>query len=210
MKKIDLLHTTVLIVAILCGYSALQTLLGILNFTVYYTESLYDRSGAAILPTFLQAAAYAIACIILVRNSKRIATSLLGNDRPEYEEFLEGDETGSTHEASPAPAPSTDENPDDLQWHLDRKTVLFSLFIGLGLYTLIQYIPLVLNQLISQFKDKVGEGALNLARPAQRDYLVLYLIRLTAGAVLIYAAPALTNYIEKTLSTRLQSESKTT
>ena len=87
--------------------------------------------------------------------------------------------------------------------------VACGLFIGLGLYTLIQYIPLLLNQLISQFRDKVGEGALNLTKPPERDYLILYLIRVTAGAVLIYAAPALTNYIEKVLSTRLQSESKT-
>src|SRR5580700_2417656 len=134
MKKIDLLHTTVLIVAILCGYLALQTFLGILNFTVYYSESLFDRSGAAILPTFIQAAAYTIACIILARNSKRIATALLGNDRPEYEEFLEDGEGEATGESTPAhgvagPAATTVENPDNLQWHLDRRAVLFSLFI---------------------------------------------------------------------------------
>lgn len=213
MKKIDLLHTTILIVAILCGYLALQTLLGILNITIYYSDVLYNRSGETIIPTLIEAVAYTIGCIILIRNSKAIATYLLGNDRPEYEEFLENGESETPGEAFADPVASkttTVEDSHNLEWHLDRRGILFALFIGLGLYTFIQYIPLLLNQIISDFKDKVGEGALALTKPPGRDYLILYLLRILAGTILIYAAPALTNYIEKTLSTRLQSEQKTT
>lgn len=205
MKKIDLLHTTVLIVAILCGYSALQELLSIFNVSFYYSSVFASAGGSTIMPALFQAALYTIACIVLVRNSKRIATYLLGNERPEFDEFLE-DETAV---ADPHPTQTTEaENPDNLEWHLNRRNILFALFIGLGMYTLIQYIPALLNDLVSLFKGEVGSGALDLVRPRQRDHPILDLLHLTFGALLIYAAPTLTNYIEKTIAIRLLNDPK--
>jgi hypothetical protein len=211
MKKIDLLHTTVLIVAILCGYSALQELLSILNVSFYYSDVFVSAGRTTIMPALFQTALYTIACIILVRNSKRIATYLLGNERPEFDEFLE-DETAASAGAPASPAPQTQtseaEYPDNLEWHLNRRNILFALFIGLGMYTLIQYIPALLNDLVSLFKGEVGSGALDLVRPRQRDHPILDLLHLTIGALLIYAAPTLTNYIEKTIAIRLLNDPK--
>src|SRR5215469_5631411 len=106
MKKIDLLHTTVLIVAILCGYSAIVQIIAFLNSIIYVPEMYYIRSGegfAAILPILIRLAGYSAACIILVRNRKRIATYILGNDRPEFEEFADA------------------EQPEKLEFRLDRQ-----------------------------------------------------------------------------------------
>ncbi|HTR29982.1 MAG TPA: hypothetical protein VMH27_11980 [Puia sp.] len=205
MRKIDLLHTTILIVAILCGYAALRELLGVLNATFYASDIFYARSGygAFILPSLIEAGGYVVACIVLIRNSERIAVSMLGNSRPEYEEFLEGEEPS-------AAAPEMAEEPDQLEWKLDRMTVLYVFFIGLGLYTLIEYIPDLLNSVIGQFKTEVS-GALRLVQPERRnyrDYLLLDALRATIGALLIYAAPTLTNFIERTISIRLQPGSK--
>jgi hypothetical protein len=207
MKKIDLLHTTILIVAILCGYSALRQLLGILNASVFYYSDVFSTTaGGVVVPTLIQVALYSIACIILVRNSKRIATYLLGNDRPEYEEFLEAGDADSTNIP-----PGQGEKPDNLKWQLDRQSILFVFFIGLGLYTLIEYVPGLLNSIIADFKDKVN-GALRLIQPGRRDYrdyLILDLLHVTIGALLIYAAPTLTNFIERTIAGRLNTGSKT-
>jgi hypothetical protein len=206
MKKIDLLHTTILIVAILCGYSALQTLLSILNLAAYLSDIYYARSASPAVPLLFQGGILTIACIVLIRNSKRIATYLARNDPQEYEEFPEGGDTS----AMDTPI-VLDKNPDDPEWQLDRQSILFVFFIGLGLYTLIQYIPSLLNAVIDQFKEKVS-GAMRLIQPDRRDnrdFLLLYLLRITIGALLIYAAPNLTNYIEKTIATRLRGGPKT-
>ncbi|HEV3411767.1 MAG TPA: hypothetical protein VG101_04770 [Puia sp.] len=62
MKKFDLLHTTVLIIAILCGYSALLAALAMLNTSFYISDIFYARSGVgtALLPAFVQAGIYAV------------------------------------------------------------------------------------------------------------------------------------------------------
>jgi hypothetical protein len=207
MKKIDLLHTTVLIVAILCGYSGILTLLGILNAVIYMSDIFYDKSGttgAFIVPSIIQAGIYALICIILIKNGKRIANYLVGNERPEFEEFPDETDSGDTH---PRPAATTvTEDPDTLEWHLDRRGILFALFIGIGLYTFIQYIPPFLNGLIMEFRGLGSAGAIELIRPAHRDPLLLDGLRITIGALLIYAAPTLTNYIEKTIAARLHSD----
>jgi hypothetical protein len=206
MKKIDLLHTTVLIIAILCGYSALRAFLAILNVSIYYSDLFYSMSRSPILPTFIQAVVYLIACILLVRNSKRIATYLLGNDRPDFEEFLAADDDATTDPAPPATAIT---DPDAIEWHLDRRNIIFVFFIGIGLYTMIQNIPMALDALYTYFKNEVDARHLTNS-PVRRDDLIYDLLSITIGALLIYAAPTLTNFIERTIAPRLDSGSKTT
>lgn len=188
MKKTDLIHTTVLIVAVLCAYSALQHLLTGLSYTLYSSDLFNRNISAFIYPELIQAFVLAIACIIMVRNGRKIADNLSGSRLNQKEE-------------------ETDAVPgDSIEWQLDRHNIIFVLFIGIGLFTLIQYIPALLNELISRFREKAG--ALDLMKPAGRDYLILDLLRVTIGAFLIYAAPTLTNHIDSTIAARLRGTSK--
>src|SRR5581483_9119911 len=102
MKKIDLIHTAILIVAILAGYMAVQTIISALSFiTFYHGDGLSDQlsylSIACLGP--------AITCIVLIRNGRRLAELMLKND-PE----------GSWDQPS--------------YWDLDRRNIIFVLFIG--------------------------------------------------------------------------------
>lgn len=215
MKKFDIVHTTILIVAILCGYSALQQLLGILSAVFYASDIFYSRSGigSIALPALISTCTYVIAGTILVKNSKRIANFLMGSEKQEYEEFLD-DATPDEH--VPQPAETTDptalvapETPGAAEWRLDRRSILFAMFIGLGLYTMIEYIPALLNSLFAQFRHEVASGAMDLIRPARsKDSILLELLRVTIGAFLIYSAPNLTNFIEKTIAARLHNALK--
>jgi hypothetical protein len=233
MKKFDIVHTTILIVAILCGYSALQQFLGILSAVFYASDIFYARSGigSIALPTLISTCTYVIAAIILVKNSKRIANFLMGSEKQEYEEFLDGTtpdenvpQAAETIEPTRPPYPTTPayptttinptdptalvppETPEAAEWHLDRRSILFALFIGIGLYTMIEYIPALLNSLLAQFRHEVASGAMDLIKPARnKDSVVLELLRVTIGAFLIYAAPNLTNFIEKTIAARLHN-----
>jgi hypothetical protein len=195
MKKIDLLHTTILIVAILCGYSALQSIFYILAVlsdvdpyrlrpTDYASLDIHlFLSGGNLLPTIVQVALFSAACIILIRNGKKYAAAIL-------------------HWAGPA---VDDEN--SVEVHLDRYNILFALFIGIGLYTLIQALPNALYHSFQQFAYKISNDLYKTLTP-EKDHLIMEWLRVTIGALLIYAAPSLTNYIDKTIAVRLDSGSQ--
>jgi hypothetical protein len=189
MKKIDLIHTTILIVGILCGYSALQILLSSLtSYSYYLSDIYYTRSAFLGLPGLVQAALLFVACIVLIRNGRKYATALLRSD--------------PTHRSEP----SDDSDEDAAGWQLDRRNMIFVLFIGLGLYTLIQNIPPLLSDFFNLFRDRVRTDILK--RPPYRDYLAIDLLRLTVGAIFLYAAAPLTNFIDNKIAARLGGASK--
>jgi hypothetical protein len=188
MKKIDLLHTTILIMALLCGYSALQTIVTFLMVIGAATE--IRDPGSTWWSTFLgylvEILAFIAAMIILVRNGRRYAGRLLG------------DREVDQSEASPA-----------LQ--ADRADILFVLFVGMGLYMVIQALPYALQHLFELFQSKVSafpgesEGTLRSAK----HYLIYELLRITVGIALTYGAANLANIIENSVAHRLKGNPKT-
>jgi hypothetical protein len=118
-----------------------------------------------------------IASLVLIRNGRRLAELILKNE-PE----------GSWEEAS--------------YWDLDRRNVIFVVFIGTGLYTLVADIPGLLVHLYQLFAEKVAPALLRTP-DVNRTTLATDLLRITIGTFLIYAAPNLTNFIEKMIAVRL-------
>lgn len=182
MKKIDLVHTTILIVAILAGYSALEYIFYLLSNIASAGEFYYLRgqSWGKLTYYLVMAVLFAATAVILVRNGRKYAGAIL-RDEPE----------GSWEDAA--------------QLQLDRSNIILVLIIGMGLYTLIQSIPYALNHLYEIFKDKVGSELLKDENP-DRGILAVEILRVTIGAFLIYAAPALTNFINKNIAVRLDSK----
>lgn len=181
MKKADLLHTTILIVAILSGYSALQYAIYLLSSLAYTGEHIMP--GATILYDLLIALLFSAACIILVRNSQKYTAVLL-----KEEDETQGENT--------------------LEWQLELRNFIFVLFIGLGLYTLIQSVPYVFAELFELFRNRISSDMFK-RDPTGKINLIVELLRVTIGAFLIYAAPSLTNFIDKKIVVRLDSASQT-
>ncbi len=75
MKKIDLLHTTIRIVAVLCGYQALKQCLALINMSHDATDIFYARSGygAAMLPAVILIGIYGIVGIVLIKNGGKVS-----------------------------------------------------------------------------------------------------------------------------------------
>ena len=183
MKKIDLIHTTILIVAILAGYSAITTFIYLLASIAYAGNSEYlHLSPSRIMYSLIATGLFSAACIALIRNARRYSMQLL-RDEPE----------GSWEDAS--------------KWDLDRRNILLVLFIGIGLHTLIPSASLVLSDAYMLFKDKVSNDLLRTENPPKTSDLIVELLRVTIGTFLVYAAPNLTNFIEKNITTRLDSKS---
>ena len=186
MKKADLLHTTILIVAILSGYSALQYAIFLLS-SFAYAGDLYrfqSLTTQRFVYELLMVVLFSAACVILVRNGRKYAAALLKEEEDEAEAFVD----------------------DAVEWQLDRRNIIFVFFIGMGLYTLIQYVPSAVADFFEIFSDKVGAGWLK--NPGGKPTLLLDLLRITIGAFLIYASPSLTNFIEKSIAVRLDSTSQ--
>jgi len=173
MKKIDLVHTTILIIGILAGYEAIKSLISMLSALSYYGY----RGLEQLTYVFIMLLCSALACIILIRNGRRFAELIL-KDGPE----------GSWEQAS--------------YWDLDRRNILFVLFIGIGLYFLVQAIPNLLVYLYQLFSEKVTPSLLR-SPDLNKSSLAIELLRATIGAFLVYASPTLTNFIETTIAVRL-------
>lgn len=174
MKKIDLIHTAILIVAILAGYMAIQSIISALSFITFYHG---DRLSDQLAYLSIACLGPVIVCLVLIRNGRRLAELML-KDEPE----------GSWEQAS--------------YWDLDRRNIIFVLFIGIGLYIMIQAIPNLLIDLYQLFAEKVSPVLLRTMN-VNKDTLVIELLRITIGTFLIYASPTLTNFIESTIAVRL-------
>ena len=176
MKKIDLLHLTFLIVAILSGYSAVQYIVSFLSILGYldapYPTLTYRGTFYPIM-----AIGHAIICFVLIANGRKYASMMLKDD-PE----------GTWEAAS--------------RWDLDRRNILFVLFIGIGLYTLVYSVADTLRDCFELFSEKVDYSL--TGHTPKRNYLLIDLLRLTIGTCIIYAAPTLTNFIENNIATRLE------
>jgi hypothetical protein len=184
MKKIDLLQVAILIIALLCAYSALESLLLLLVTIATDTDFREAGNGWSTLLAYLAQVLVSVAAmIILVRNSRRYATRLLAGS-----------------EAEPAA--------DSATLKLDRHNLLFAVFVAMGLYTIIQALPYVIQHLFELFQNKVSSIP-NSKIWSAKQYLLYELLRMTIGAVLIYGAANLTNLIERTVATRLKGKTQT-
>ena len=181
MKKSDLVHVTILIVAVLSGYNAVGAVITLLASIAYYIEGLYRATEVYIVFYLIQAVLYSLACIVLIRNGRKYADQMTHS---EAEDFVE----------------------DAPRWDLDRRNMLYVLFIGLGLYLTIQSAVVVIDALYETFKTKVGALGLISKGPKKDTDVLIDLLRLTAGVCLIYAAPTLTNFIENSISVRLDGD----
>lgn len=175
MKKIDLLHLTFLIVAILSGYSALQYAVNFLS-TLAFLNSPYGEYAYRGVFYPIMTIGHIIITIVLVANSRKYASMMLKED-PE----------GSWDQTS--------------RWELDRHNIIFVLFIGIGLYSLIHAIGNLLSDCIELFSTRVDYTL--AGHVPKKSYFVPDLLRLTIAACVIYAAPALTNFIENKIAVRL-------
>lgn len=193
MKKFDFVHTTILIVAILLGYSGLGTLLSLLNLVFYLSDISVARIDNPTWSILFTSAIYVVAAILLVRNGKRIAAYLLRSDNA-----VEAGDEGSGDDQPEAPA--------DLGWDLDRNTLIFVLLIGLGLYTLMLHLPKALTDSFNTFRNTVNTDAFPV--PAPRDALALDLLHIVIGCFLVFGAAGLTNFIDKTIGVRLRKASQ--
>ncbi|HZE83269.1 MAG TPA: hypothetical protein VE035_03125 [Puia sp.] len=183
MKKIDLVHTTILIIALLAGYSALEQLLALLSLLSYSTDLYYMRGGASqgAFYTVINMILYAACCVILIRNGRRYAALIL-KDEPE----------GSWEDAA--------------QLQLDRQNLIFVLLVGMGLYTLLQSIPYLFRDLFDLFREKIGADPFKATKPSSRP-LIFELLRVTLATMLIYAAAPITNFINQHIASRLKGDS---
>jgi hypothetical protein len=175
MKKSELVFTTIIIVAILSGYSGIQHIFSLLSlgndFGPHYPG---DSLGMGrMISLFLLSVLFSACCIVLVKRGRDITGALLKNE------------------------------PDEgiAQLPLDRRNLIFVLFIGIGLYTLVEAIPFAISDLIYFFKAAVGPIS-EKGRVPKKDLFIVELLRVILGMFMIYAAPVMTNFIDNKIAAK--------
>lgn len=177
MKKIDIVQTTVLVIAVINAYSAVDYFLSLLPALAMAFNPI-SGGVADIMIRLIITIAMVVAVYLLIRYSRQIAVWLLKSD------------------------PESDEE-DVARWNVDRRTLIFALIVGIGLYMLVFALSYAINDLYALFKYKAATGY-STRTPPKTNYLVLELLRVTIGAFLIYASPNLTDFIEKNIAIRLK------
>lgn len=180
MKKVDLIHTTLLIVAVLAGYNALEFLITTVS-SVTYIGVPYFHGFARFLYNLIVTLLFAAGSVILVRNGRHLAARIIK-------------EQGDSGEASTL--------------DLDRRNILFVLFIGIGIYVVMDATVYVISDIYDVYRTKVD--ATRNDRVTIRNGVLIQLLRLTLGAFLIYAAPTLTDFIENKIAGRLKASASQT
>jgi hypothetical protein len=71
-------------------------------------------------------------------------------------------------------------------------------------YAALQYLPFAVTNLFELFSNKVSGHE---TAQGSGQVLAIELLRITIGASLVYAAPGLTNFIEKNIAARLDGGS---
>ncbi len=183
MKKADLVQTTIIIIALMTGYSALGHVVGLLSMVSYIGDLYYMRDMAVqnTVYEFLMAVVFTAACLFLIKNSRKYAALIL-KDEPE----------GSWE--------------DTARLQLDRQHVIFVLLIGMGLHTLIQSLPYLVSDLFDLYRNKVTDIEQYKVKKTGTATLVVELLRITLGMFLIYAAPAITHFINQRIAARMDSD----
>jgi hypothetical protein len=184
MRKVDLVHTTILIIALLAGYSALQQILGLLSVLGYASDIFLSARGpdyGTVVLYLMILAMYIIICVVLIRNGRTYAAAILKNE-PEV----------SWEDAA--------------QLQLDRSNLIFVLLIGMGIYTIMESLPYLIKNLFELFRNKVASSLLRETKPSNQT-IIVELLRITLGAFLVYAAGPITNFIEKNIASKLKSDS---
>jgi hypothetical protein len=183
MKKIDLVHTGVLIIALMLGYSALQTLISFFSMAGYYSDVFFSSKGmqSAGIPTLLSLLLLSGACAALVKYGRTIAEKILQNEP----ESVDGDQVAV---------------------HLDRHNLIMVVLIGLGVFTVLNPLPHFLVDIYELFRNKVTVDEFR-TRTVDADTIAVELLKLTMGFFLIYAASPITNFIEKKIPAKTESGS---
>ena len=182
MKKFDLVHTTILIIALLAGYSALEQVLAILTMVGYVTS--VEVPGGFSQTFFFTVLSFIFSlgcCLLLIWKGGNIAFLIMKNEPQESQDAT-------------------------TQLQLDRWNIIFVLFIGMGLYTIIQSIPYLVRDLYDLFKNKAATDLFRGPGPDSRT-VVLESLKVLLGAFLIYAAAPFTNFIDKIIASKLKSDS---
>jgi hypothetical protein len=184
MKKIDLIHATILIIALLAGYSAINTFIALLSFSGYISDIFMSESrmGAPLVSTLVTVILLSGTCILLIKNGRKLAERILKND----------------------PETASDQTSDI---PLDRHSLIFVLLIGMGIYIMIQAIPATLSDLFDLFQNKIATDLFKHTTP-DKEKVIVELLRITVGAFLVFAAPTLTNWIDRQSARRSGGESQ--
>ena len=186
MKKVDLVHTTIIIIALLAGYSALQQILGLLSVLGYVSDIFLSLRGpdyGTIVLYLITLAMYVIICVVLIRKGRSYAAAILKNE-PE-----------ATWEDAP-------------QVQLDRRNLIFVLLIGMGIYTIMETLPYLIRNLFELFRNKAGADYLTAPRAKPgTPTIATELLKVTLGAFLLYVSAPITNFIEKNIAVKLKSDS---
>jgi flagellar biosynthesis component FlhA len=184
MKKFDLIHVTILIVAILLGYNSIQLLIAALDSFVMAFNPGFPNLLNLLINNCMLAALYAVACYVLIRNARKYAGLILKDDESE-ESILKDEESAA-------------------RLHLELSHVLFAFFIGLGLYTIIESLPQALDGAYQLFSGKISPEN-SMTQQVSVSGILIHLLKIVVGAFLIYASPNLTNFIETNIAPRLNS-----
>ncbi|MFN8243804.1 MAG: hypothetical protein U0X40_07085 [Ferruginibacter sp.] len=168
MKRRDLVQLVLVIMAIICGYRFITLLPSFLLYLLsWFGEGV--RGGflmQSLIGMILQLALYSLLCIFLVTRSRNYAAAI-------------SDKAGLS---------------GDIQLSIDKTELLYAVFIGLGIYGLIEEVPTLIKNTYSLFIANEGESVERLNPLPSKASLAVHVLTSGLFFVLVYYARVFAEY----------------
>jgi hypothetical protein len=127
MKRVQLIETGIIIIALIFGYKFFESIFTALVQIFYSFEGMQDDILKMLVPTIFMIAIYAVCFVLLVKRSGQLATYLQGN-----------------------------ENNDNIPIKIGKKSLLQVILISICIFTILANIPGMILYLVEAFKEKAG------------------------------------------------------
>ena len=170
MKRLDLVQLTIIIVGIISAYFAIVTAPQFITLLFLWFEK--DLSGGYAMMSFIQAilllATYLLLSIYAIKNSKQLAETLANKANLQ----------------------------SNINFALNKKELLYAVFIGLGIYGLIENLPFFLKDIFMYIQE--NKRPLQLFEEPQsvtKSSLFVQVFKIGLYFVLVYYANVFAEFL---------------
>jgi hypothetical protein len=168
MRRVQLIQITILVVAIICGYKAVESLISTIIPLLFGFGS-ENQFFSFVLRFLVLTGIYTAAFFVLIRFNRPIADYIEREGRPDG---------------------ISEDTPVALR--VEQTNLFYVVLISLSLLTLIEVLPTIIMSIFQYFKNEIGR----LGTRADSDFKTSAL-KLVIGVILLFAARPISLWLNK-------------
>jgi len=185
MKRVQLIEIAIIVVILVLGFRAIETILNVIVYSMYSFSSTFTSLGSYILPNLIQFGLYSVSFFVILKNRKWIANYILGKN----------------------------EENDEVAIRIQQPELLYIIIIFLCITTLLSEISTIVIYAYDYFKTEVNSRYSQIVGFREKISLASFkvaAVKFVLTFVLLYFAKPLSNLFNKNIHTDQPPVAETT